>query len=199
MERRKFLQMLLYTAAAAYLAPVSLATHTVEAASMGNSGSLAVDIEETYLRFKSLTNRERTDMLIIHHIGNTNRDVSAAEVHQWHLHNGWAGIGYHYLIRKNGMIERGRPRDTIGAHCYGENRHTIGINIVGNFETNIPTNAQMEAAARLVARLCQLYRLRPGEHTILGHRDFNDTLCPGQYLYDLLPELRQQAANLLGV
>ena len=155
-----------------------------------------MEIKETYLRFRSLTNRQKTDMLVIHHIGDINRDVSAAEVHQWHLDKGWAGIGYHYLIRKNGTIERGRPRDTIGAHCYGENRHTIGINIVGNFETNMPTDAQMDAASRLIARLCQLYQLRPGEAAILGHRDLNDTRCPGQNLYDLLPSLRQQAADL---
>ena len=102
----------------------------------------------------------------------------------------------HEVLHVIGTIERGRPRDTIGAHCYGENRHTIGINIVGNFETNMPTDAQMDAASRLIARLCQLYQLRPGEAAILGHRDLNDTLCPGQNLYDLLPSLRQQAADL---
>ena len=188
--------MLLSTAAAAYMAPEALAASVAEASNRGQRGSFDVEIKETYLRFRSLTNRQKTDMLVIHHIGDINRDVSAAEVHQWHLDKGWAGIGYHYLIRKNGTIERGRPRDTIGAHCYGENRHTIGINIVGNFETNMPTDAQMDAASRLIARLCQLYQLRPGEAAILGHRDLNDTLCPVQNLYDLLPSLRQQAAYL---
>ena len=122
---------------------------------------MGIRVKETYLSFRSLSNREQTDVIILHHIGNTNADVSAATVHQWHLANGWAGIGYHYLIRKDGTIERGRPRDTVGAHCYGENWHSIGVNIVGNFETNEPTAAQIDAAERLVAVLCRLYGLRP--------------------------------------
>ena len=129
---------------------------------------MGIRVKETYLSFRSLSNREQTDVIILHHIGNTNADVSAATVHQWHLANGWAGIGYHYLIRKDGTIERGRPRDTVGAHCYGENWHSIGVNIVGNFETNEPTAAQIDAAERLVAVLCRLYGLRPSGETIKG-------------------------------
>ena len=110
-------------------------------------------------------------------------------MHQWHLANGWAGIGYHYLIRKDGTIERGRPRDTVGAHCYGENWHSVGVNIVGNFETNEPTAAQIDAAERLVAVLCRLYGLRPSGETIKGHRDFNATACPGENLYAMLPDV----------
>lgn len=146
-------------------------------------------IRETHLRFRSLENRDATDVIILHHIGNTNADVSAATVHQWHLANGWAGIGYHYLIRKDGTIERGRPRDTVGAHCYGENEHSIGVNLVGNFEEAWPTEAQIDAAERLVARLCMIYGLRPSDDTIKGHRDFNATACPGQNLYDMLPDV----------
>ncbi|XOQ27081.1 MAG: N-acetylmuramoyl-L-alanine amidase [Selenomonas sp.] len=152
-------------------------------------GAAGVRVKETYLSFRSLTNREQTDVIILHHIGNTNADVSAATVHQWHLANGWAGIGYHYLIRKDGTIERGRPRDTVGAHCYGENWHSVGVNIVGNFETNEPTAAQIDAAERLVAVLCRLYGLRPSGATIKGHRDFNATACPGENLYAMLPDV----------
>ena len=75
-----------------------------------------VQIEETYLGFYELENRMLTDQLVIHHIGgDCDRDVSAEEVHQWHINRGWSGIGYHFLIRKDGTIERGRPIDTVGA------------------------------------------------------------------------------------
>lgn len=159
------------------------------------SRQLSTPIEETYLNFGPLENRLRTDMIVVHHIGNTDADVSAATVHQWHLNQGWSGIGYHFLIRKDGTIERGRPMDVVGAHAYGENSHTIGVNIVGNFEEAIPTGAQMESAARLIAELCSVYRIRPSARSIVGHRDVGSTACPGRTLYMRLPTLRQMVIN----
>lgn len=156
---------------------------------------LNVPIEETYLNFGPLENRLRTDTIVVHHIGNTDADVSAATVHQWHLNQGWSGIGYHFLIRKNGTIERGRPMDVVGAHAYGENSHTIGVNVVGNFEEAIPTSAQMESAARLIAELCSVYRIRPSARSIVGHCDVGSTACPGRTLYMRLPTLRQMVIN----
>ena len=188
MKRRDFIKQMMLGAAGAVLLPLAGPLAAAEAA-WQTGGAAGVRVKETYLSFRSLTNREQTDVIILHHIGNTNADVSAATVHQWHLANGWAGIGYHYLIRKDGTIERGRPRDTVGAHCYGENWHSVGVNIVGNFGTNEPTAAQIEAAERLVAALCRLYGLRPSGATIKGHRDFNATACPGENLYAMLPDV----------
>ena len=185
MNRRDFITYLGRVAAGVAVAPFLL-PRTAEASWQDGPG---VRVRETYLRFRALENRTATDVIILHHIGNTNADVSAATVHRWHLANGWAGIGYHYLIRKDGTIERGRPRDTVGAHCYGENEHSIGVNIVGNFEEAWPTDAQIDAAERLVTRLCMLYGIQPGEDTIKGHRDFNRTACPGQHFYDMLPDV----------
>ena len=187
MNRRNFIKNSGRVLAGALLLPTML-PRFAEAAWQTRGGE-GLPVRETYLHVRSLENRDATDVIILHHIGNTNADVSAATVHQWHLANGWAGIGYHYLIRKDGTIERGRPRDTVGAHCYGENWHSIGVNIVGNFEVAMPTDAQLDAAERLVARLCQMYGLRPGSRTIKGHRDFNATACPGQNLYDMLPDV----------
>lgn len=48
--------------------------------------------------------------------------------------DGWAGIGYHFVIRKDGTIERGRPLSVVGAHAQGDNLHTIGICMARNFE-----------------------------------------------------------------
>lgn len=189
MNRREFLKNIACFGAGAILAPELLTKHMAEAAWSASSGLSGVAIKETHLSFRSLENRTRTDAIIVHHIGNTNADVSAATVHQWHLANGWAGIGYHFLIRKDGTIEQGRPMGTIGAHCYGENNHTVGINLVGNFMTAQPETAQMRSAARLIAAVCRFYGMQPGKNTIFGHRDFNATACPGDNLYARLPEL----------
>jgi hypothetical protein len=150
-------------------------------------------IVETNLKFGPLQQRPETNLLVVHHVGCTNRDVSAAEIHKWHLANGWAGIGYHYVIRKNGSIERGRPRDDIGAHTYGFNETSIGINVVGDFEIASPEEAQLKSAARLIAALCNMYNLPPTGSVVLGHRDLNDTLCPGKNLYNQLEEIKLAA------
>ena len=154
-----------------------------------------VAVRPTYLTFGTLENRFVTDCIVVHHIGMANNDdVSAETVHQWHLNQGWAGIGYHFLIRKDGTVEQGRPLGTVGAHVYGENRHTVGINLAGNFEMGVPTEAQKNSAARLIAALCTVYQLDPmWQGTVKGHRDLNATACPGRYLYADLPDIVQQA------
>lgn len=148
-------------------------------------------IEETNFHFtEPLLVRPRTDMIVIHHVGIPDGDTPAAAIHRAHLANGWAGIGYHYVIRKNGVIERGRPLAVVGAHAYGENYHTVGINVTGNFDKEVPTYAQMKSLTELVTALCRIYHIDPGPATIVGHRDVNSTDCPGRNLYRLLPQLR---------
>ncbi|MBQ1876793.1 MAG: N-acetylmuramoyl-L-alanine amidase [Selenomonas sp.] len=189
MKRRDFLKNIFVLGTGLALAPELAAGKLAEAAWQTGGELPGVVVQPTYLHFRSLTNRTRTDAIVVHHIGNTNADVSAATVHEWHLANGWAGIGYHYVIRKDGTIEQGRPLGTVGAHCYGENYHTVGVNIVGNFEIAEPEPAQMASAARLLAAICRFYGFAPGSDTIFGHRDFNATACPGENLYVRLPEL----------
>lgn len=152
-------------------------------------------IKETNLAFGPLEIRSETTFFIIHHVGSTDTDVSAAQIHEWHLQNGWSGIGYHYVIRKNGSIERGRPRDDIGAHTYGHNKKSIGINLVGNFEYALPQQEQIESAAKLIAALCHIYSISPDASTILGHKDLNATLCPGKNLYDRLQLIRDKSLD----
>lgn len=195
MNRRTFLKNIAVVGIGALISPFSIP----EASAAWNDNEsyrLQLNIVNSYLSFKSLENRTRTDAIIIHHIGNTNADVSAARIHEWHLANGWAGIGYHFVIRKNGMIEQGRPMDAIGAHCYGENSHTVGVNLVGNFMESQPEAAQMTSGAGLIAALCRVYKLEPSAKTVFGHRDFNATACPGDNLYARLPELIEQAKNI---
>ena len=143
------------------------------------------EIVETNSDFGDLTDRSETNLLVVHHVGEITRDVSAEEIHGWHKNNGWSGIGYHFVIRKDGTIERGRPQDTIGAHAQGFNSVSIGINVVGDFEQEDPTAEQVESIARLIAYLVAQY----GELRVCGHRDLMSTDCPGANLYCLLPEL----------
>lgn len=152
-------------------------------------------VQESNLLFGPMDTRATTDFLVLHHIGLTDMEVSAAQIHQWHLENGWSGIGYHYVIHKNGSIERGRPREAVGAHCYQYNKQSIGINVVGNFEEAVPTNEQIQTASMLIAALYHVYDLSPNGSALFGHRDLNPTLCPGQSLYDLLPHIKDKALD----
>ena len=108
------------------------------------------------LEFNSLSERYVTDMIVVHHTGNpSDDDLSAEDIHEMHQNQGWAGIGYHYVIRKNGQIEQGRPDWSVGAHASGENWHSIGIHVSGNFEEAEPTEYQIESLAYLIGWLCE--------------------------------------------
>ena len=147
-----------------------------------------VDIVKTNLAFGNLQERGYTDMIVIHHTGNpTDDDMSAAELHQSHIvTQGWAGIGYHFVIRKDGTVEEGRPVWAVGSHAYGQNSHTIGIHVCGNFEIGSPTAAQIEKTAMLIATLCADYNLPIDRNHIVGHRELMATACPGRNLFAAL-------------
>lgn len=146
------------------------------------------------LSFNSLSERDFTDMLVLHHTGNPyDDDCGAVEIHESHLGQGWAGIGYHFVIRKDGTVELGRPVDCIGSHAYGENSHTVGIHLCGNFEEAEPTAAQIESTAMLIADLAEDYNLEINTDTVVGHRDLMATACPGARLYAIIDIVRGKA------
>lgn len=137
--------------------------------------------------YNNLTTRNKTDMIVIHHTGNpVDDDLSASEINANHKAQGWTCIGYHYVIRKNGTVEEGRPHWTVGAHAYGENSHTIGVHVCGNFELATPTNEQIESLAMLLANICGDYGLPIDREHIKGHRELMPTACPGCNLYNQL-------------
>ena len=146
------------------------------------------------LEFAYLYARDFTDMVIIHHTGNPyDDDLNAKQIHASHLQQGWSGCGYHYIVRKNGTIELGRPEWAIGSHAYGYNMESIGVHVCGNFELAEPTPQQIESTSYLIGWLCDKYGLIPTEDTVKGHRDLMATACPGENLYNILQTLRGKA------
>lgn len=155
-----------------------------------------VNIKKTNLQYdySQLSNRTKTDMVVIHHTGNpTDDDLSAEEINASHQAQGWTCIGYHYVIRKDGTIEEGRPHWTVGAHAYGDNDHTIGIHVCGNFEIGEPTQAQIESLAMLLANICDDYGLPIDKDHVVAHRDLMATACCGENLYNQLQTVRGKA------
>ena len=149
---------------------------------------MSIDIKETYLDFNSLSERSYTDMIVIHHTGSPDMDASAEQIHGWHLNNGWSGIGYHYVIRKDGTIERGRPEWSIGSHAYGENSHTIGIHLSGDFEQAYPTEDQLDRCGALIADICDRYGIPIDRNHVVGHGELMSTDCPGTNLQTYLDD-----------
>lgn len=144
-----------------------------------------IDIVETNLSFvKALSGRDSTDMIVIHHTGSV-RDVDfgAEKIHEMHINQGWAGIGYHFVIRKDGTVERGRPEWAVGSHAYGHNGHTLGIHLSGDFNAAEPTEKQIEHCAILVANLCEDYDIPTDRDHIVGHGELDPEVtpkgCPG--------------------
>ena len=157
-------------------------------------------VRRYFLQFTEHEERPSTDFLVIHHTGfPSDKDSTAEEIHRFHQGTmKWAGIGYHYLIRKDGTIEQGRWPDLVGAHALGHNTTSVGICLAGNFNLARPTGAQMASLCQLAAWLCQEYKLNPLKRgVIVGHRDLNDTDCPGKNLYSLLKGVRQSCQEAL--
>jgi N-acetylmuramoyl-L-alanine amidase len=143
-------------------------------------------IEIDYTWASELTPRTVTNFIIMHHEAGSGMTPQA--IHEMHKGFGWAGIGYHFLVRKDGLVYRGRPIDSVGAHTFEFNSQSIGICAEGNYEAEIMGDTQQAAVADLLRYLQQLYPLaKPAKH-----KDFNATACPGvNYPFD---EIVSQAA-----
>lgn len=75
---------------------------------------------------------ENIKYLVVHCADTPNgRDDTAEDIHGWHLARGWDGVGYHFVIRPGGLIERGRPTYWKGSHVRGHNHESIGICLDG--------------------------------------------------------------------
>lgn len=122
----------------------------------------------------SFDRRNKTDEVILHHAEASRASVE--DINRWHLGNGWAGIGYHYYIRKDGKVYRGRPEWAVGAHAKGHNNRSVGICCEGAYMTETMPAAQLAALKALIREVMAKY---PGAK-LLRHKDVNETDCPGR-------------------
>ena len=106
--------------------------------------------EVAYKWAGQLTRRTATRRIILHHAAAVT--CTPQQVHQWHLANGWTGIGYHFFVRKDGTVYRGRPEDTVGAHAGNNNYDSLGVCFEGSFDRETMPDAQLRAGQEL-ARL----------------------------------------------
>lgn len=108
------------------------------------------------------------------------------EIDRWHRGLGWSGIGYHYVIDRDGTVADGRPLERTGAHVQGHNTGTIGICLLGGHGSSKDdqfsdhfTALQDKALRALVTKL---HRQFPGIQRVSGHNQYANKACPGFFV-----------------
>lgn len=130
-----------------------------------------------------LKKRTKTTKLIVHCADTpATMDIGAREIGQWHVRdNGWAAIGYHFVIRRDGTIEAGRPHDAVGAHAALVNSESVGVCLIGGKGKPglFSDHFTAEQALSLVVVLKELQAIYP-DTQVLGHRNVDNAgkTCP---------------------
>lgn len=165
------------------------------------------------------------DYIVIHNTGTPNSSKAlsqntldgaeqlARDIQRWHMDdNGWSDSGHNFLNTVGGFILEGRHgslnaveqglciRSAHAAQDAGKlagGNQSPGIENEGNFMTVQMEQKQWDSLVELCASLCDSCKISP--ENIKGHRDFSDTDCPGDWLYNQLPQLRQDVADKLGM
>ncbi len=108
------------------------------------------------------------------------RDHTAADIRRWHIAAGFDDIAYHYIIRLDGTIERGRKDSTVGAHTKGHNTSSIGVCYIGGLAPNgqTPKNTRTPAQKSALDTLLKKLLLRYPLATVHGHNEFAHKACP---------------------
>lgn len=122
---------------------------------------------------------------IILHCADTkpSMDIGVKEIRKWHVEErGWRDIGYHWVIRRDGTIEKGRDEYMAGAHCSGQNARSIGICLVGGMQQNSSRSednfmpCQFDSLKKLITNIRARYPQY--KMSIHGHDEFADKECP---------------------
>ncbi|MGW1895306.1 peptidoglycan recognition protein family protein [Streptomyces sp. NPDC002004] len=169
------------------------------------------------------------DAAFVHHTDSGNNySCSQApsvirSIYRYHVKSmGWRDIGYNFLVDKCGKIYEGRAggvtKAVMGAHTLGFNTNTMGIAVIGSFQTSSPSSAALGGVEKLTAWKLGVFNANPRGKTYLtsaggnlyakgkkvhlyvisGHRDGVSTDCPGARLYSKLGTVRSTSARLQG-
>jgi hypothetical protein len=172
--------------------------------------------------------------LIVHHTDTDNNDADPAAtvraIYVFHTQvRGWNDIGYNFLVDQQGRVYEGRwartyatgeghdGEDTsgngvIGAHAVGANTGSVGIALLGTYDTAVPPVDQINGLQSVLAWKADRHSIDPeGSSTyyrsdgtsipdlpnISGHRDSSSTDCPGDVVYAMLPLIRLRTQHMV--
>ena len=121
---------------------------------------------------------DKINQVVIHH--SATESGSPESYALYHIHNnGWPGIGYHYVISKAGKIVQTQFLKTVSFHTSGQNTRSVGICLTGNYDTQEPPAAQLDACVKLIKYLEDKLG-RP--LAIAGHNAYSAKSCPGSHI-----------------
>jgi hypothetical protein len=132
----------------------------------------------------------RWKYIVIHHSGVDRGTLSGMDRYHREERHMVNGLGYHFVIGNGkGMADgeigiRSRwPKQLDGGHLSSrsQNKVSLGICLVGNFEKHKPTKKQLQRLTALVHALLTRCKLSPD--AVKTHRQINvlPTRCPGRY------------------
>lgn len=126
--------------------------------------------------------RVSTKYIVIHCAATKpSMDIGLREIRQWHREKGWLDVGYHFIVRRDGTVELGRPHEVVGAHVEGHNSDSMGICLVGGIDDKGQpqdnfTDAQWAALDHLVWEAKTSWYPNA---KVVGHRELNPgKACP---------------------
>ncbi|MBX2852930.1 MAG: peptidoglycan recognition protein family protein [Phycisphaeraceae bacterium] len=134
----------------------------------------------------------------IHHEGwtavNFTSQSATAErlekIRKYHVgENRWGDIGYHYIVDRAGRVWEGRPIQYQGAHVSQNNEHNVGILVLGNFDKQSPSSAQLKSMYHTVAVLTKQHKIKT--KLVRSHKEISTTACPGKNLQAQMNALRR--------
>ncbi|HRI35585.1 MAG TPA: peptidoglycan recognition family protein [bacterium] len=160
-------------------------------------------------------------MITVHHTADSNTsDREDAEIVRstYYYHavvRGWGDIGYNYIIGQRGKIYEGRAGGdySVAAHAVWNNRSSVGVSMIGNFEEFNVNAGQLAGLKSIVRALAGHYGIDlsasmsthkeclSGQDCLMhdytstrltGHRDIGYTTCPGKDLYKYVEQMRSE-------
>jgi N-acetylmuramoyl-L-alanine amidase len=132
--------------------------------------------------------RTETNFIVVHCAASTAKmDIGRADIDRWHRARGWFTIGYHYVIRRDGTLEVGRPEDVVGAHVLNHNSDTIGICLAGGLaaDKKTPEDNFTQAQFATLETLLRTLKGRYPDAEICGHSDFPEHKTRACPVFDL--------------
>lgn len=115
------------------------------------------------------------------------KDYTVADIDKWHKANGWQGIGYHYVVYRDGSVHNGRDLAVAGAHTSGYNKNSIGVCYIGGVAADgkTPKDTRTPAQRRALRVLVEQLQKQFPQATIHGHYEFAAKACPSFKIEDL--------------
>lgn len=144
----------------------------------------------------------RVERITVHHDGMppvalTSEAAVAARIEQirkGHRSNGWADIGYHYIVDPQGRVWEGRPITLQGAHVKLANPRNLGVLVLGNFEIQRPTPAATDSLERFLVD--RMHQHRVPVNKIYTHKELAATACPGRNLQQVMVSTRARGGTV---